>query len=80
MLSQEAVEFTLLRKPWSDPPRPLPIALGQLLANVSMRDTSRLMLLGRTFNSLRPGDKLRCQVELQRCRMAKRGQIKAEVV
>lgn len=74
-----AQEFSLLRRPWSQPPRPLPIALGQVLANTPLGNTARLQVLGRLFNGLRPGDKVRCQVELQACRLAKRGRVEALV-
>lgn len=60
-------------------PRPLAIALGQVLANTPFGAVERQQLLARLFSTLRPGDKLRCQRELHACRHAKRGQLMAVV-
>lgn len=67
------------RDAFRKPPRPLPIALGQELANTPLSAHARHHVLGRIFNTLRPGDKLRCQREIMACRQAKRGQLAATI-
>lgn len=68
--------YSLLRQ--CKPPRPLPIALAQVMANAAASDP-RWPAFGRLFNGLRMVDRLRCQDELRWCRMAKRGALEARV-
>lgn len=59
------------------PARPLPVALGQVLANT--RPGAYLDCLNRLYLSLSSADKIRCRLELQHCREAKRGWAEARV-
>lgn len=72
-------QFSLLQQPFSQPSRPLPVALGQLLANTPIGKQERHALLGRIYNTLSPLDKIRCREELQCCKLAKRGALEARV-
>lgn len=57
-----------------EPPRPLWLALAHCFAATKLGEQRRLAVLGRIFNGLLPGDKLRCLVELRECQLAKRGE------
>lgn len=59
------------------PPRPLPIALAQVMANT--KPGAYLDCLERLYLTLSPADKLRCRDELNRCRAAKREHLEARV-
>ena len=59
------------------PPRSLPIALGQVLANT--KPGPHMDTLNRIYMGLSPADRLRCRDELSACRAAKRGHIEAVV-
>jgi hypothetical protein len=59
------------------PPRPLHVALAQVMANTSYARIDRHELLSRVYSALRPVDKLRCLAELNACRQAKRGHVEA---
>lgn len=62
------------------PLRPLPIALAHELARTKLGNQHRQGVLGRIFRGMTPADKLRCMDELGWCRLAKRGEVKAQIV
>lgn len=61
------------------PPRPLPVALAQLLVNTPMSQQERHALLGKFYLAMRPVDQLRCDAEMHLCRAAKRCELIAAV-
>lgn len=60
--------------------RALPIALAHCIAATPLSNWQRMTLLNRVYYTLSPADKLRCKAELELCRMAKRGELRAEAV
>lgn len=68
--------FSLLKH--CTPPRELPVALGQYMANTKL-GSLRWPALCRLFNSLDPAGKLACRGELRACQHAKRNPVEARV-
>lgn len=71
-------EYSLLAE--AAPPRDLPIALAHCISSTRFNLGPRMALLNRIYDTLTFGDRMRCRVELELCRAAKRGELRAEAV
>lgn len=69
--------YSLLHK--CPAPEPLPLVLARLMVATPLGNTERHNLFNRLYCWMSPANKIRCQRELQACRMAKRGQLEAVV-
>lgn len=69
-------EYSLLAQ--APAPRSLPVALAHCLSSAKPA-TERMALLNRLYLALEFKDRMACNVELTLCRMAKRGELRAEV-
>lgn len=70
-------EYSLLAQ--CPPARDLPIALAHCLASAKP-GSDRMTLLNRLYLALDFKNRMVCSVELTLCRMAKRGELRAEAV
>lgn len=70
-------EYSLLAQ--CPPPRELHVALAHCIATAKL-GTARMELLNRLYLALEFKDRMACNVELRLCRMAQRGELRAEAV
>jgi hypothetical protein len=71
-------EFSLLREPYSKPPRALHIALAHRIAQTKMNDPY-MTVLNRIYAVMSWAQRAKCRAELSRCRDAQRHRAIAQV-
>lgn len=71
-------QFTILKAPYAQPPRALPIALAHQMIKTKV-GSPYMVTLYRVFAWMPFSFQVACRAELTRCRQARRGQHLAEV-
>lgn len=67
--------FSVLRDPYSKPPRPLWKALADCMMSARVGDQDRQFLLAKLLRDMRMADRMRVNVELTALRMERRGEL-----